>query len=229
MRGPRLSTAELVESLGSRFRGNDGKGRNTHKKQTNWAVLRSRLFSFQDWNQMNQRILRRGAGKLVPFERGSGLFRGYASLFNKKDGQGDVVMPGAFAESLRTRGVHNIRMLFQHDPAEVVGTWVDIEETEQGLYVHGRLNMKVQRGRELQALLEGGALDGLSIGFKTVRARKNRATGLRQLLEVDLWEISLVTFPMLDGARVSAVKSAARARANTIFNSKPEQSQHGVM
>jgi uncharacterized protein len=175
--------------------------------------------------EMNQRILKRSARALASVAPGTGVFEGFASLFGRRDGQGDVVMHGAFAESLRVKSVDGIRMLFQHDPAEVIGTWIDIEERPRGLWVRGRLNLKVQRGRELLALLEGGALDGLSIGFKTLRARKDRATGLRQLQKVDLWEISLVTFPMLDGARVSAVKSAARARADALFNIRPGQSK----
>lgn len=177
---------------------------------------------------MNQRLIQRGAGKLMPVAPGTGVFEGYASLFGKRDQQGDVVMAGAFAQSLRVKGPEHIRMLFQHNPAEPVGSWIDIVEKHRGLWVRGRLNLKVQRGRELLALLESGGLDGLSIGFKTVRARNDRATGTRQLLNIDLWEISLVTFPMLDGARVSTVKSAARARADTFFKIPPATTMHGV-
>lgn len=167
---------------------------------------------------MNQRLLPRGRARLLPVVGNTGVFTGHASLFNRKDGQGDVVMPGAFLQSLKLRGADGIRMLFQHDPAEPVGSWIDIAEDAHGLRVRGRLNTKVQRGRELLALLESGGLDGLSIGFKTVRARNDRVAGARKLLEIDLWEISLVTFPMLDGARVSVVKMAARAHAETHFN-----------
>jgi uncharacterized protein len=177
---------------------------------------------------MNQRILQRGGRTLVSVAPGTGVFEGYASLFGKRDGQGDVVVRGAFLDSLRIKGAQNIRMLFQHNPAEPVGSWIDMEERYRGLWVRGRLNLKVQRGRELLALLESGGLDGLSIGFKTIRARNDRASGTRQLLQVDLWEISLVTFPMLDGARVSTVKSAARARADAFFNIKPEPLQTGA-
>jgi uncharacterized protein len=170
---------------------------------------------------MNQRVLRRGAMKLVPALAGSGVFAGYASLFGKRDQQGDIVQAGAFAASLKWRGVEGIRMLFQHSPAEPVGTWIELRETPRGLYVLGRLDKNVQRGRELLSLLENGGLDGLSIGFKTIRARNNRILKARELVEIDLWEISLVTFPMLDGARVSAVKSAARARADSFFKPPP--------
>ena len=170
---------------------------------------------------MTLRLSRRGLELPLSAGPGTGVFTGYASLFNKRDGAGDIVMPGAFAESLKKRGQENIRMLFQHDPAEPVGTWVDIFENERGLFVRGRLDRNVQRGRELLSLLESGGLDGLSIGFKTVLAKQDRATKTRRIYTIDLWEISLVTFPMLEGARVSTVKSRAWAKADSLFV-KPE-------
>ncbi len=140
---------------------------------------------------------------------GSGVFVGYASLFGERDQSGDVVMPGAFAASLQKRRAADVRMLFQHDAAEPVGTWIDMYETPKGLHVTGRLDRNVQRGRELFSLLESKGLDGLSIGFRTVKARRDRASATRLLTEIDLWEISLVTFPMLAGARLTGVKSVA--------------------
>ena len=107
---------------------------------------------------------------------GTGVFVGYASLFGVRDAAGDMVMPGAFAASLKRRGAGNIRMLFQHDPAEPVGTWLEMRENERGLYVRGRLDKNVQRGRDLLSLLESGGLDGLSIGFKTVSAAREKLT-----------------------------------------------------
>lgn len=157
-----------------------------------------------------------------------GVFAGYASLFGRRDGQGDIVMPGAFSDSLRKRSAAGVRMLFQHDPAEPVGTWLEIRETPRGLYVLGRLDRNVQRGRELLSLLESGGIDGLSIGFRTVAAKTDRIVKARRLLNVDLWEISLVTFPMLEGARVSNVKSASRAVADSLFAKGPHSKQHGV-
>lgn len=138
---------------------------------------------------------------------GDGLFEGYASLFGVPDLARDVVEPGAFRESLARRGATGVRLLWQHDPAAPVGRWLSLAEDARGLRVRGRLSLAVARARELQALLRDGAVDGLSIGFRTLRARIDPATGQRRLLKVDLWEISLVTFPMLPGARVSAVKS----------------------
>jgi HK97 family phage prohead protease len=136
-----------------------------------------------------------------------GVFEGYASLFGVADLGKDVVAPGAFNASLARRGVRGVRMLWQHDPAEPIGRWLAIAEDSRGLFVRGRLNLAVARAREIHALMKEGAIDGLSIGFRAERARHDRTSGLRRLERLDLWEISLVTFPMLPGARVEAVKA----------------------
>ncbi|MFT4097208.1 MAG: HK97 family phage prohead protease [Rhodoblastus sp.] len=143
----------------------------------------------------------------------AGVFEGYASLFGIADLGGDVVMAGAFRDSLRKRGPDRIKMLWQHDPAEPVGAWLGIEEDARGLKVKGRLNLAVSRAREILALMREDQVDGLSIGFRTLRATQDRKTGLRHLQKIDLWEISLVTFPMLPQARVTAVKTDAIAPA----------------
>lgn len=145
-------------------------------------------------------------GSMIGKVEGDGTFRGYASLFGKADLAGDVVEPGAFARSLGRRGAGGIRMLYQHDPAQPIGAWLDIAEDGRGLVVRGRLTPGVARAREALELMRAGALDGLSIGFRTVRARKDARTGLRHIVEADLWEISVVTFPMQPGARVESVK-----------------------
>jgi hypothetical protein len=85
----------------------------------------------------------------------------------------------------------------------------------RGLYARGRLIPEVVRARELIALLKAGGADGLSIGFRTVRGRLDPKTRIRRLYAIDLWEISLVTFPLLPGARVRAVKEARRGSART--------------
>ncbi|GAA0548125.1 hypothetical protein FHS83_000955 [Rhizomicrobium palustre] len=132
-------------------------------------------------------------------------FEGYASLFGVADGGGDVVLPGAFATSLRRRPAEKIRMLYQHSASEPLGVWVDIKEDARGLKVRGRLVLDVVRAREVRALFAEGALNGLSIGFRTIRARKDPGTGHRLLSEIELWEISVVTFPLLAGSLVTAV------------------------
>jgi uncharacterized protein len=135
-----------------------------------------------------------------------GVFEGYASLFGREDLGRDVIQPGAFSDSLAGRDAGAIKMLFQHNPAEPIGVWEEIREDAKGLYVRGRLMLAVAKARDVLALMRAGALDGLSIGFKAVKARRDARSGVRRIEKVDLWEISVVTFPMLPGARVSAVK-----------------------
>lgn len=139
---------------------------------------------------------------------GDGTFSGYASLFGEVDLGKDVIERGAFSRSLAKRGAEGVRMLFQHDPAEPIGTWKKIREDGRGLYVEGVLSADVARAREVHALMKSGGLDGLSIGFQTVRARNDAKSGVRRVLEADLWEISIVTFPMLPTARIATVKTA---------------------
>ncbi|MBI3275893.1 MAG: HK97 family phage prohead protease, partial [Methylocystis sp.] len=139
----------------------------------------------------------------------AGTFEGYASVFGVVDMGHDLVMPGAFAASLDKRGAGGVKMLWQHQAAEPIGVWTQIVEDGHGLKVKGRLDLSVARAREALSLLRQGAVDGLSIGFRTKRAVTDRQSGIRKLLEIDLWEISVVTFPMLTQARVDAVKRTA--------------------
>jgi HK97 family phage prohead protease len=154
-----------------------------------------------------------------------GTIEGYASIFGEIDQARDMVMPGAFRETLRKRGVRRIPMLFQHDPAEPVGIWTELREDHRGLFARGRLIPDVLRAKELLSLLRVHALDGLSIGFKTVKGRIDPRTRIRKLDAVELWEISIVTFPLLASARVQAVKemppkiSYARCRAEQAWRS----------
>jgi uncharacterized protein len=138
-----------------------------------------------------------------------GSFEGYASLFGVVDLGKDLVEAGAFAESIKRRGPQGVKLLWSHDPGEPIGTWEIIREDLLGLKVRGQLNLDVARAREVHSLMKSGAIDGLSIGFKTVEARRDPRSGIRRLSRIDLWEVSLVTFPMLPQARVSTVKRAA--------------------
>jgi HK97 family phage prohead protease len=149
-------------------------------------------------------------------------FEGYASLFGVPDSSGDVVAPGAFAASLKMRGLARVRLLYQHFAHEPIGVWEEMREDGRGLYVKGRILTDIERGRDVLALLREGALDGLSIGFRTRRAKRDAVTGLRTLLEIELWEVSVVTFPLLTGSQVTAIgaKSAVASeirRAAEVF------------
>ncbi|QYX56700.1 HK97 family phage prohead protease [Roseovarius sp. SCSIO 43702] len=130
---------------------------------------------------------------------------GYASFFGCEDQGGDIVEPGAYARSLKALfdSGRQVKMLWQHDPAQPIGVWDEVREDARGLYVKGRLLDSVARAREAAALIAANAIDGLSIGYRTVRATKNDK-GRRLLKELELWEVSLVTFPMLPSARIGA-------------------------
>jgi HK97 family phage prohead protease len=143
--------------------------------------------------------------------RGGREIAGYASLFGTCDQGGDIVERGAYAASLgrMAEGGRRVKMLWQHDPAEPIGIWDEVREDARGLFVKGRLLEEVARAREAAALIAAGAIDGLSIGYRTLRATKD-GQGRRLLSEVELWEVSLVTFPMLPDARVNAPAEAAK-------------------
>lgn len=130
----------------------------------------------------------------------SGLnIEGYASLWGVADLNGDVVARGAFGNSLAKTCAVGVRMLHQHEARAVVGVWDEMVEDERGLFVRGRIEDWSAEARFARALSRAGALDGLSIGFRAAKARRDGR--LRVLTQVELWEVSLVTFPMLVGAR----------------------------
>lgn len=145
-----------------------------------------------------------GKGDELQLKEGH-VIEGYASVFGQCDRGGDVVQAGAYKNSLATlkRDGRRVKMLWQHDPSQPIGVWDEIREDEKGLYVKGRLLEQIERGREAGVLIDAGAIDGLSIGYRTVTARKDDQ-GHRVLSDLELWEVSLVTFPMLPEARVGA-------------------------
>jgi HK97 family phage prohead protease len=139
----------------------------------------------------------------------SGTVEGYASVFGILDRVGDIALPGAFKASLAEwkRRKKAIPMLWQHNPDEPIGVWPDVVEDEKGLKVSGSLVLDVPRAAEVRALMLKGAVGGISIGYRTLDYEIDRTTGVRRLKKLDLWEISLVTFPALPEAQVSGVKT----------------------
>lgn len=129
---------------------------------------------------------------------------GYASLFDAVDQGNDIVSAGAYAASLADISQKNgrVKMLWQHDPTQPIGVWDEVREDAKGLWVKGRILDTVEKGREALALINAGAIDGLSIGYRTRKSTKN-SKGQRLLTELELWEVSLVTFPMLPTARIA--------------------------
>ena len=145
-----------------------------------------------------------------------GVFEGYASIFDRIDDGRDAVQPGAFARSLAEKGARAIKLLWQHDPKEPIGFIESLVEDARGLYVRARLLPEVRRAREALSLMRAGALDGLSIGYRARKARHEPGTGVRLLEDIDLQEISLVTFPMQRAARIAAFKAEHDPRVTTV-------------
>lgn len=137
-----------------------------------------------------------------------GEFEGYGSVFGNKDLGNDVIEKGAFAKSLRKRKAKGVKLLYQHKSDMPIGVFDEIKEDEHGLVVKGRLALKTQAGAEAYELLKMGALDGLSIGFRVnpQEVSYDKRANKRIIKEVDLMEVSLVTFPMNPQATVRSVK-----------------------
>jgi len=133
-----------------------------------------------------------------------GTIEGYGSVFDVVDSGADIVAQGAFTDTLR-RG-RKVKMLFQHDPSSVIGVWTEMAEDERGLRVKGQLLTKVRAGAEAYELARAGAIDGLSIGYRVVKSMDRN--GKRVIMAADLFEVSLVTFPMNEMAHIDAVKAA---------------------
>ena len=144
----------------------------------------------------------------------NGIFTGYGSIFGNEDQGNDIVQKGAFTKSLQDRPASKVKMLFQHKTDEPIGVFEEIYEDQKGLYVKGKLALGTQKGRETYELLKIGALDGMSIGFKADPQKQGyneNKRGIRTLKEVDLMEISLVTFPMNEDAVVETVKGNGKS------------------
>lgn len=139
----------------------------------------------------------------------TGTFTGYGSVFNVTDRGGDIVAPGAFTETLaaaKTAG-RLPALLWQHRQAEPIGVYTSMEEDSIGLRVEGKLALKTARGAEAYELMKMGAISGLSIGFRVRDDSWDRVTGVRTIKKADLYELSLVTIPMNDAARVASMKN----------------------
>ena len=140
-----------------------------------------------------------------------GEFEGYLSTFGNVDRGSDMVMPGAFRACLKSKKLSSIKLLRDHDTRKLVGKWLAMDEDDRGLKVRGKLfasgENAIQLAKETLTLMREGALDAMSIGYKTIKAAWDEQSGVRKLLEVDLWEGSIVTFPMNEMATVDAVKA----------------------
>ena len=139
-----------------------------------------------------------------------GQFTGYGSIFGEVDSYREAVLPGAFKNSLKSYKAKGKMpsLLWQHRSDEPIGIYLGMEEDSKGLQVHGQLALDTSKGKEAYALLKMGAVDGLSIGYVATKWQDNLKNDTVELTEINLWEVSLVTFPAGPGARVDGVKSS---------------------
>ncbi len=128
---------------------------------------------------------------------------GFASVFNNVDSYSDIVMPGAFAKSIKGR---KPAMLWQHNSGQPIGVWDEMEEQKKGLYVKGRI-LPTTAGNDAYTLVKAGAVTGMSIGYSARKWETDTDKGIRRLTEVELYEVSLVTFPANEKAQITRVKS----------------------
>lgn len=131
---------------------------------------------------------------------------GYGSVFGNVDGGGDMVMPGAFKECIASG--RKPKMLWQHDASQPIGAWDEMREDENGLRMKGRVYKGCGKGMEIAGLIKMGAIEGLSIGYRTQEYEMDAEEGVRKLTKLDLWETSVVTFPMNQMAGIYSAKSA---------------------
>lgn len=146
--------------------------------------------------------------KLDGDDAAAGTISGYGSVFNIIDRGGDIVLPGAFKASLADWRKKKALppMLWQHDSWQPIGVWTEMVEDERGLKIAGNLVLDVPTAASARALAAAGAVKGLSIGYRTVDYDIDRDTGIRRIKKADLWEVSLVTFPMNTAALITGVK-----------------------
>jgi len=140
-----------------------------------------------------------------------GTFEGYASIFGNEDNHGDIVLKGAFTDTLKET---KPKLLYQHDPRKPVGVFDEVREDDKGLYVKGRLLLENSLAKDVYALIKGGAISGISIGYQTVKSRWDEENEVRYLEKVKLYEASIVTFPANESATVENVKSEQPTKIN---------------
>jgi HK97 family phage prohead protease len=153
--------------------------------------------------------------QITTFNSESYEFSGYGNTFNFKDYAGDITQSGAFKKSLEQHLINktSIPILWQHDTTKPIGVWLSAVEDKKGLYLTGKLTKGVQQADEAMRLIADGAISGLSIGYVVVNERYDAKQQANLLIEVDLRECSVVTFPCNTQSRIDAVKSKFKSNS----------------
>lgn len=158
-----------------------------------------------------------------------GTIEGYGAIFGNVDKYNDIIEQGAFRNNLLEKSANEVKMLWQHNSREPIGVWDEIREDSKGLYCKGHILIDTTKGSDVYKMLKGGAISGLSIGYNVVKSSKEEienSEDIRKLKEVELWEISIVTFPANVLANITSVKSLNSqidlliAPIDTVWNEK---------
>lgn len=160
-----------------------------------------------------------------------GTIEGYGAIFGNRDSYSDIIEKGSFINTLVEKPTDKIKMLWQHRASEPIGFWTEIKEDEKGLYCKGKLLLKLTQAKEVYEMLKAGLIDGLSIGYNTVKSKIEEGEDeciIRRITEVDLWEISVVTFPANSSANITSVKETSLIKktpinSEEIDNNKKEE------
>jgi HK97 family phage prohead protease len=208
-------THDAYEEAISKGYGDDEEEDKYHKKPKKKKPMKSVCICHDDGVcQCDTEIKKLTFHSEVKANDDKGTFTGYGSIFGNEDQGSDIMQKGAFTKSLESRPASKVKLLYQHKTDEPIGVFENMFEDEKGLFVKGRLAMGTQKGREAYELLKMGALDGMSIGFKADPEKQGyneNKRGTRTLKEVDLMEISLVTFPMNERALIENVKANSKS------------------
>jgi HK97 family phage prohead protease len=140
----------------------------------------------------------------------AGSFEGYGSVFDVLDNQSDIIVPGAFTHSLAE--AREVRLLWQHEMDKEIGRFTSLAEDAKGLFVRGQLDLASPLGKMAYEALRQGEIGGLSIGYVVRASYPDEARGVRVITEVELWEVSFVTFPANPHATVTQFKGAQSIR-----------------
>ncbi|KJV69369.1 HK97 family phage prohead protease [Candidatus Neoehrlichia procyonis] len=146
-----------------------------------------------------------------------GVFSGYASVFNTIDCQNDIIKPGAFSDTIKTG--KKIMFLWQHNKNEPIGKIISMIEDTFGLYITVKLILEIKKAKEAYLMIKKGIINSLSIGYQVVNYYIDKNSDLRIIKKIDLWEISLVTFPSNIHAQITNIKNTSEEKQLKILNS----------
>ncbi|QXK92319.1 HK97 family phage prohead protease [Neoehrlichia mikurensis] len=152
-----------------------------------------------------------------------GIFSGYASVFNVIDRQNDIIKPGAFSDTIKT--CKKVMFLWQHNKNKPIGKIINMIEDNFGLYITVKLILEIKKAEEVYLMIKKGVINSLSIGYQIIDYYIDKNSGARVIEKLDLWEVSLVTFPSNTQAQITNIKNTSEEQQLKILNSTITKAQ----